>query len=133
MNKRILLAAWAILFLLCAVLGFIPEPEGFVKALLTLLSIGFFVPPALLVWKGETAAVKLVRNLSIASLAVTLGAIVLNLVSVYFSQAVGTALYAILVIVSTPMICVGHWALSLFLWAFLMVWAVKKCRIHGAK
>lgn len=128
MNKRTLLTIWSILFLLCAVLGFIPAPEGFLKALLVLLSLGFFVPPVLLVWKGEPDSVKLVRGLSTASLAVTLAAIVLNIFSVHLSDTAGNVLYGILVIVSTPMVCSGFWALSLFCWAFLMVWAMKKLR-----
>ena len=129
MDKRTLLVIWSILFALCALLGFIPAPEGFLKFLLVLCSLGFFVPPALLVWKGGRESVKLVRNLSVSSLAVTLAAILLNILSVNFSEAAGTVLYGILVVVSTPMVCSGYWALSLFAWAFLMIWAGRKCKM----
>ena len=132
MDKRTLLVIWSILFLLCAILGFIPAPTGFLKGLMVVAALGFFVPPALLVWKGDASSAKLVRNLSIASLAATLAAIVLNLLSVVMSEAAGQALYAILVIVSTPMVCGSYWILSLFCWAFLMTWAGKKCKIRNA-
>ena len=44
----------------------------------------------------------------------------LNFTSVLWSQAVGTALYAALVVVSAPMMCANHYALSLFLWGMLL-------------
>lgn len=128
MNKRTILTIWSVLFLLCALLGFIPEPKGFLKWLMVLLSIGFFAPPALLLWKGDRDAAGLVRGLSIASLAATLAAMVLNILSVGFSETAGAALYFILVIVSTPMVCCGYWALSIFCWAFLMTWSIRKLK-----
>ena len=33
----------------------------------------------------------------------------------------GNFLYQVLIIVSSPMVCSRHWALSLFLWACLLI------------
>lgn len=128
MDKRTLYVIWSMLFALCALLGFIPEPGGFLRVLLTLLSMGFFVPPALLLWKGSKSEAALIQNLSVTSLALSLALILVNFLSVALSETLGTVLYAVLVIVSTPMICSGYWVLSLFCWAFLMVWARKKLK-----
>ena len=49
MKKKSLFALWGGLFLLCAGLGFIPEPAGAVRWVLTGGSILFFLPPAMLV------------------------------------------------------------------------------------
>lgn len=125
MSKKALFALWGGLFILCAGLGFIPEPTGFVKGLLTALAVGFFIPGGVLLYRAkgqkdrQTAAT--VRNLSAASLGLTLLMLVANFLSLGAGQAVGDALYAVLVIVSSPMVCSGYWLLSLFLWACLLV------------
>ena len=48
MKKHYLFALWGGLFTLCAALGFIPAPGTALKILLTLLSVAFFIPGALL-------------------------------------------------------------------------------------
>ena len=67
MNKKTLYILWAVLFILCAGLGFIPQPEGAVSVLLTVLSVVFFVPPAWLLYDAartaDKAAAALIRNL----------------------------------------------------------------------
>ena len=67
-----------------------------------------------------------IRDLSGASLGITLALLVVNFLSVLSSGWVGTALNALLTILSTPMIASGYWALSLFLWAFLFIASCKK-------
>ena len=66
MKNRFLYALWGALFILCGGLGFIPEPAGTLRVLLTGLSILFFLPPAVLVWKGrrekDRQTLLLVRN-----------------------------------------------------------------------
>ena len=125
MKKQVLFGLWAGLFIVCAGLGFIPEPEGSVRILLTLISLVFFVPPAVLVYDAVKAADKhtllLVRNFSAVSLGLTALLLVLNFLSVLGSEGLGTFLYYVLVIVSSPMVCCGSWALSLFLWACLLM------------
>ena len=121
MKKNTLFALWGGLFILCAGLGFIPEPEGGIRALLTGVSLLFFIPPALLLYlHRDRATLLLVRNLSLLSLALTLIALVLNFLLALSSQAAGMVLHYILVIVSSPMVCSGYWVLSLFLWACLL-------------
>ena len=125
MNKRFLFALWGGLFILCAGLGFIPEPAGFGKGLMTALSVLFFAPGALLLNQAKQGKDRqlaaTVRNLSAASLSLTLAALVANFLSLAAPGAVGDSLYAVLVIVSSPMVCSGYWLLSLFLWACLLV------------
>lgn len=132
MKKHYLFALWGGLFTLCAALGFIPAPGTALKILLTLLSVAFFIPGALLLHlsakNGDRSAAELVRNLAAASLAFTLLLIVANFFSVLGSEVLGNILYSVLVIVSAPMVCSGYWALSLFLWACLMIGAIQILR-----
>ena len=124
MKKNVLLPLWGGLFVLCAALGMIPEPEGGVSSLLTVLSVAFFVPPAILLYQaGKTSdvyTVTLIRNLSALSLALTAVVLILNFLCATGGAFMGNVLHYLLVIVSAPMICSGYWALSLFLWACLL-------------
>ena len=125
MKKKSLFALWGGLFLLCAGLGFIPEPAGAVRWVLTGLSILFFLPPAVLVYQGKKTGdghlLALIRNLSAMSLGLTAVLLILNFLTAFRSELVGNLLHAVLVVVSTPMICSGRWVLSLFLWACLLM------------
>lgn len=123
MNKKILYAVWAALFILCAAFGFLPERSGTVQALMTLLSLLFFLPPAMLLYRADRKTRKRVGLLSALSLGLTLVLLVANIVFATASTAVGDLLHGILTVVSTPMLCCGSWALSLFLWACLLMGA----------
>ena len=129
MKKSVLLSFWAAAFVLCAGLGFLPEPSGAVAAVMTLLSVLFFVPPFVLLRQsdrnGDRETAALIRNLSALSLLVTVVVLALNFVSVLGGEFVGNMLYYLLVIVSSPMICCRYWVLSLFLWACLLTWSRK--------
>ena len=132
MNKKLLYALWGSLFILCACCGFIQEPEGTLQLLLTTVSILFFLPPALLLWgagkQRDLHTLKLVRNLSALSLGLTLVLLILNFLTAMRSEFLGQVLHYILVIVSSPMICSGHWAMSLFLWSCLLITSLKQCK-----
>lgn len=132
MKNSALYFLWGCLFILCAVLGFIPEPEGVVRILLTLIAVCFFLPPAVLLFRsgrtGDRTTPALIRNLSALSLAATLILVVLNILCAPGSRLLGDFLHCLLVIVSSPMICSGHWALSLFLWACLLMASLSQCR-----
>ena len=128
MNKKLLYMLWAGLFVLCAGLGFIPEPEGPFKIALSIISLVFFVPPAWLLYRGDMSDAKLVCNLSALSLGLTLILLVLNFLTALQSDFLGQVLHYTLVIVSSPMICSGHWAMSLFLWACLLIASRKQTR-----
>ena len=132
MNRKLLCGLWAGLFILCAGLGFIPEPEGALQILTTAASLAFFLPPALLLRQAgkqqDSDTVTLIWNLSALSLGLTLVLLVLNFLTVLRSEFLGQVLYYMLVMVSSPMVCSGHWALSLFLWACLLVTSGKQLK-----
>ena len=127
MNKTSYYTLWAGMFILSAGLSFIPEPAGFLKFCLVVLSLAFFLPPTLLLRqareKGDALTIQTVRNLAFVSLALTLVLIIANFMSLQASETVGTLLYILLCIVSAPMVCAQYWVLSLFGWACLMIWA----------
>ena len=128
MKKNVLFILWGVLFVLCAGLGFLPETTGGMTA----LSILFFLPPVLLLHGADRErdrhTLRLVRNLSVLSLAVTLVTLILNFVLAVSSETLGNILHYILVIVSTPMLCSGYWVLSLFLWACLLMVSLRLLR-----
>ena len=130
MKNRILYVLWGALFILCAALGFIPEPADAGRLLLTLASLLFFLPPAMLIRSarktGSRSQLALMRNLSALSLGLTAVLLILNFLTAFRSETLGNILHAVLVIVSSPMICSGHWALILFLWASLLIASLKK-------
>ena len=132
MRKQGLFGLWAGLFIVCAGLGFIPEPQGSVRTVLTLVAIGFFIPPAILTYDavkaGDRHSLQLVRNLSAASLGLTAVLLTLNFLSVAASETLGDFLYSVLIIVSSPMVCSGSWALSLFLWACLLMVTLQQLK-----
>ena len=132
MNKKLLFSLWAALFILCAALGFIPEPAGILKTLLFFLALLFFLPPVgllfLSVRNQDQNTLKLIRNLSALSLLTTLIVMVLNIVSALWPAMAGNILYSILTIVSSPMICCGNWFLSMFLWACLLMVSLRELR-----
>ena len=134
MNQKTLYALWAGLFIICAGLGFIPDPDGVGAAVLTVLSLGCFLPPAVLVWQAAKASdretLQLVRNLSALSLGLTAVLLVCNFLFAFGSVALGDFLYSLLVIISSPMVASGHWAMSLFLWACLLMAALKALGKH---
>lgn len=134
MNQKKLLAMWAAMFILCAVLGFIQLPVGGLKVFLVAAAVAFFIPPALLIhWAVNRKhphrdTLLLVRNLSLYSLIATTVVLLLNFLSVTWPVFVGDALYGLLVVISTPMICGQYWLISLFLWACLLMVSLKYLR-----
>ena len=136
MSRKSLFILWAVLFGLCAALGFLPEPEGPLGTALTVLSVFSFLPPALLIHQAGKQAdhhtLLLIRNLSALSLGLTLVLtlilLMLNFWSALGSETLGAILYGLLVVVSSPMICSGQWALSLFLWACLLMVSLRFLR-----
>ena len=129
MKKSVLFALWGVLFALCAGFGFVSNPGAAGGILMTMLSVAFFAPPALLLRQAaaqkDRPLAQLIRNLSAASLALTLVLIIANFLSAFGGAALGNILHSLLVILSTPMVCSRYWVLSLFLWACLMVSSVN--------
>lgn len=130
MKDKHLYMAWGGLFVLCAALGFIPEPEGLLKAVMVLLAALFFLPAAVLLYRGirheDRKTVCRVRNLSALSLGLTLLVLIANFLSVMAPETVGNLLYYLLIVVSSPMVCSQYWAVSLFIWACLLFTAITK-------
>lgn len=130
MKKSSLMAVWGIFYIICAGLGFIPEPEGAVRIFLTVISVLFFVPPAILLYDAfsdrDRKTILLIRRLSALSLGVTLVLLIANFLAALTSEWLGTVLHVLLAICSAPMFCSNYWILSLFLWAVLLVSSMQK-------
>ena len=130
MKKNILWILWSGAYVLCAALGFLPERGSVLQAFLTVLSLAFFVPPALLLHfahrAGDQKTIRTVRTLSALSLGLTLLMLIFNIVFASGSGALGNFLHGLLVLVSAPMLSMDFWALSLFLWACLLIASLKK-------
>ena len=124
------MAVWGIFYIICAGLGFIPEPEGAVRIFLTVISVLFFVPPAILLYDAfssrDRKMILLIRRLSALSLGVTLVLLIANFLAALTSEWLGTVLHVLLAICSAPMFCSNYWILSLFLWAVLLVSSMQK-------
>ena len=120
-----LYALWGVLYIFCGLFGFIREVNGFLTALLVLLAAGFFVPGAVLLYRGyrekNILKIKLIRNISLAWLAMTLVLLVANFLTAGATALTGDLLYGFLVILSAPMACGRFWVMSLFFWACLLM------------
>ncbi len=125
LSYKTLYIAWAVMFVVTAALGFaFPSAMGGLLIVLRLAAVLFFLPPALMLVraKREDARfhVRLIRWLALASITLTAALLVLNLLSALWPEWLGNALYAALAVISAPMICANHYALSLFLWGTLL-------------
>ena len=125
MKDSKLYALWGALYILCGLLGIIREPNGFVMALLVLLAVGFFVPGAILLYRGwkehNPGKIRMIRNLSLGWLGLTLVLLVANFLTAGATEVTGDLLYGFLVFLSAPMYCGQFWIMSLFLWACLLM------------
>ena len=123
-DKGFLKTLWGAMFVMCALLGFVPEQEGANRWLLFFISLLVFVPPALLLWQcrqtRDRKTLRLILLLSLVSLVSTTVLMVVNYISVLFPEGFGNAVNWILVIVSTPAFCSHMWFVSLFLWAAIL-------------
>ena len=122
MSNKHLYITWGVLYIVTVALGFIPEVDGLAASGMTLLSVAFFIPGFILLYRGEK---KPVLILSVVSLALTVLCLVLNVWSVGMSEDMGYFLYWLLGFVSAPMFCSRFWVLSLFGWACLLFTAIS--------
>ena len=121
MSNKALYILWGVLYALCFGLGFIEPGDQRLSTVLTLVSIGFFVPGFVLLARGRR---KLIRILSAASLGLTLGVFLLNVLVTMGDAFVGDFLYVLLGLVSVPMFSSRFWLVSLFLWACLLMGSI---------
>lgn len=133
MKKNVLFCIWLVLYAICAGLGFLENPQGLQKAALMAISLIFFIPGVILlvdsILKKDKKTLCILRWVSGLSLGLTTLAIIANVFSVFGSAALGSTLYAILILVSVPMVSGQLWFVSLFLWAclfFTTIWARKR-------
>lgn len=125
MKEKHLYWIWLGLYILCAGLGMITQRNLIGNIFLTAISLVFFIPGIMLLYKGITEnnkkILRTVRIVSILSLALTLSLIVLNIVLVFAGETVGKLLNDLLILVSAPMFCCYLRFISPFLWACLFV------------
>ena len=122
MKQKTLWFSWLYLYILCAVLGFIPEPYGLVKALMVLLSVACFLPGFLLAYRGEA---KRVRRICLLWLIAATVLVMCNFASALMPRVWGHIFYFALVILASPMVCGQYWAVSLFLGACVLMYALS--------
>ena len=129
-RKGKLALAWAALYVICAIFGFINTKNGLLQAIFALFSIGFFLPGGILLYEAigekDRKTVLRIRYLSAASLGLTVLTLIGNVLTLPASEAVGDRMYGLLVLVSTPMISSQMWFISLFLWASLLMGSFVK-------
>lgn len=126
-SYKTLYLMWAFMFVLTAVLGMLyPSATGnTAQTVLMVIASGYFLPPWAIMTRGQKEKqvkhVKIVRYLSIASVAATCVLLSMNILSVGMSEAVGNALQALLTIVSAPLVCSNFYVMPLFLWGMLIM------------
>lgn len=133
MNKTFWYGIWAILFAACAVLGLVSQVGNTLRVLMVLLALAFFVPPTVLmaqaISSGDRKTLRRIRNLSALSLLATLVLMVVNIAAALrVSEKLGQVLHVLLVLVSSPMNCMGNGLVSLFLWACLLMVGIGHSR-----
>lgn len=129
MSYTVLYVLWGVLYALTAALGFI-TPEGVLVYVFALLAVLFFLPPWLILRKanreGKPIHNHTIRFLAIVWLAVAVMLLVLNIRSAVWPESVGNALHAALTVASAPLVCGQMPALSLFLWAILLLGSASR-------
>lgn len=124
-----LFVAWGALHLLCMALAFIPNPVKVLAGAMVVLSVLYFVPAWILLYRtvsrGDKPAIRLVRNVSFVVLLLTLVVLLANILSIGAPTVVGDVLNGLLIVVSIPMFCSEAWVISLFCWALLWVLGLK--------
>lgn len=125
MKTKHLYWIWLGLYAICAGLGFLPYRNLFLHILLGLFSLAFYIPGILLLCRGIASGEQMhlhrVRQISLASLVLTLLLIVANILSIHASNTSGWILNTLLNLVSVPMFCCYPRGLGLFLWACLFI------------
>lgn len=121
MSNKKLFWAWALYYFLCVGLACIPNPKGALAGFLVLVGIVFFIPGGILLARfcktENKKGLLFFRNISLISLGLTVVMILGNFMAPALSEKFGDVLYAVLILVSVPMVCCRVWVLSLFGWA----------------
>ena len=125
MKNTVLYILWAVLYAMCAIVSLAPLPGIGGTVFSALLSCLFFLPGAILVYRGvrqkNRRLLRSVRIISLCSLVLTFVLLVSSFLTVLGSETLGNVLHVLLALVSVPMISSGYWVVSLFLWACLLM------------
>jgi len=128
---------WAVVYIVAVLWSLLNELQGVGLILQRCWSVLFFVPGVFLaVWavkSREKKQLRLLRWVSGLSLGLTLALLVVNFLCVTASAQVGRILNSILILVSAPMLISYNWAVSLFLWACLLMVTVPGVILPRAK
>ena len=117
---------WGGLFALTALLGLVfPGATGFGRVLLLICTVGFFLPPWLILTKAKDAGdkrnLRLVRYLALGSLVMTMVLFCAGILSVRFGEGLGNVVHVLMTIICAPLMCGNYYVLPMFLWATLLV------------
>ena len=132
MKNSVVYSLWAVLYCVCVGLGFAEDPEGAAKVLFILTGIISFMPPFYLSWKAKKSQNRQIMTLLLwisgSVLVLSTVLLMLNFLSVYFSDRAGLVLHVMLVMFSAPTACCQSFALGLFLWACVFVLSLQMLR-----
>lgn len=126
-SYRCLYRIWGGLYALTAVLGLVfPDVEqGGALAVLRLVTVGFFLPPWMILAKARREEarfhIRLLRYLSAAWLALVLAFFCASILTVGQSEALGNFLHIAMTVVCAPLVCSHYYVLPMFLWATILV------------
>lgn len=125
MKEKLLYCVWAALYIICVGLGTAEERGPFFVVILGVLALIFFVPGFWLIYLGvsrnDKKILRRVRVISIVSLVLTLGMIIVNILCFRTDNEMGVVLNDLLNLVSAPMYCCFWRGTSLFLWCCLFI------------
>ena len=124
-KEAVLYGIWAAMYVAAVLLSLVNHAQGVGLVLIQIYSVAFFIPGAILAVKAlkekNKTQLKRLRVISILSLALTVVLLVANFLSVGGSAQLGRILNSFLILVSAPMLICFNWAVSLFLWACLLM------------
>ena len=124
-KKSYVYIAWGVVYAICVGLSYVAPESAFEKALLMLCGLIFFIPPAWLLWRAKREncrkTLKVLRLISGGALISGTVLLALNMLSVFWGPRAGLVLYVLFTMFAAPMGCIQSWALSLFLWACVLM------------
>ena len=124
MKEKTLYFIWALLYAICAALGFYGETEGIGKVLFVLVALIFFLPGVgllVLSYREKNKEIlRRIRWISIVWLVLTFGLLIANVAVAVGTDKANNFLHILLTLCSAPMLCGQYYAMSLFLWACLL-------------
>ena len=131
-SYKTLYLAWGALFVLTAALGllFPGAQNGLGLFCLRAVTVLFFLPPWMILAKARTEGAvfhtRLLRYLSLASLAMTLVLFCAGILTAVDNPALGDLIHVLMAIVCAPLVCSNFYVLPMFLWGTVLVASFRK-------